>query len=180
MPSRPTWTGSISFGLVNIPVGLYPATQDNELSFHFMHKEDQGRIRNQRVCSECGKTVDYDDLVRGYEYSKGSYVTLTDDDFKKVNVETTQAIVIVDFVQGSEIDPMFFDKPYYLTPGKKSDGPYVLLREALRESGMVGIRKGRPAQPRAPGSDTGSWGCAYARYHALRVRNPRCRGHSHR
>lgn len=141
MPARPSWTGAISFGLVNIPVGLYPATQDNEISFNLMHKEDQGRIKNQRVCSVCGKELAYDDLVRGYEYEKGSYVVVTDEDFKKVNIETTQAIAISDFVQESEIDPIYYERAYYVVPGKKSDTPYVLLREALRQSGMVGIAK---------------------------------------
>jgi DNA end-binding protein Ku len=138
---RPIWNGMLSFGLVNIPVGLYPATEDSDLHLHLLHKEDNGRIHNQRVCDVDGKPVEYADLVKGYEYEKGSFVTLSDEDLAKVKVEGTDRIVIDDFVQASEIDAKFFEKPYFLLPGKKSDAPYALLREALKKTGKVGIAR---------------------------------------
>ncbi len=139
---RPIWNGMISFGLVNIPVGLYPATEAaDDLHLHLLHKGDHGRIRNQRVCDVDNKPVDYKDIVKGYEYEKGQYVELTDEELEKIKVEGTDRIVIDDFVEANEIDPKFFEKPYYLLPGKKSDAPYALLREALQSSGKVGIAR---------------------------------------
>jgi DNA end-binding protein Ku len=138
---RPIWNGMLSFGLVNIPVGLYPATEDADLHFHLLHKEDGGRIRNQRVCDVDGKPVEYSDLVKGYEYEKGSFVEISDEDLEKVRVEASDRIVIDDFVNGAEIDPTFFEKPYFLLPGKKSDAPYALLREAMKNTGKVGIAR---------------------------------------
>ncbi len=133
------WTGSINFGLVTIPVKLYTAVRGNELHFNFLHGKDKGRINNIRVCSVCGKKVDWNDLVRGFEYEKGEYVLLTDEDFKSVNPEATQSVDIVEFVDQKEIDPMFYDTPYYLEPEKKGRHAYALLREALKKSGKVGI-----------------------------------------
>ncbi len=133
------WTGSINFGLVTIPVKLYTAVRGNELHFNFLHAKDKGRINNTRVCSVCGKKVDWNDLVRGYEYEKGEYVLLSDEDFKSVNPEATQSVDIVEFVDQKEIDPMFYDTPYYLEPEKKGRHAYALLREALKKSGKVGI-----------------------------------------
>jgi DNA end-binding protein Ku len=138
---RPIWNGMLSFGLVNIPVGLYPATDDQDLQMHLLHKGDHGRIKNQRVCAIDNKPVEYDDLVKGYEYEKGKYVELTDEDLDKVRVKGTDDIVIDDFVQANEIDPKYFDKPYFLLPGKKSEAPYGLLREALKLTGKVGIAR---------------------------------------
>src|ERR1700736_3467372 len=135
------WTGSINFGLVTIPVKLYTAVRGNELHFNFLHGKDKGRINNIRVCSVCGKKVDWNDLVRGYEYEKGEYVLLTDEDFKSVNPEATQSVDIVEFVDQKEIDPMFYDTPYYLEPEKKGRHAYALLREALAKSGKVGIAR---------------------------------------
>jgi DNA end-binding protein Ku len=136
---RPTWSGMISFGLVNIPVGLYTATEDHEISFHLLHKEDNGRIKNQRECTKCGKAVEYDDLVRGFEYEKGHYLTLSDEDLKAVTPKTSEGIDIMDFVDVSEIDPIYFDKPYYIAPDKKSGKAYALLLQALKVSNKVGI-----------------------------------------
>src|SRR5579864_6421034 len=133
------WTGSINFGLVNIPVKLFNAVRGNELSFHFLHKKDQGRITNVRTCSECGKKVPWDEIERGYEIEKGQHVILTDEDFKRVNVEATQSVDIVQFVDAKEINPMLYDTPYYLEPEKKGRHAYALLREALKKSGKVGI-----------------------------------------
>src|SRR5579872_7430410 len=135
------WTGSINFGLVNIPVKLFNAVRGNELSFHFLHKKDQGRITNVRTCSECGKKVPWDEIERGYEIEKGQHVILTDEDFKRVNVEATQSVDIMQFVQQKEIDEMLYDTPYYLEPEKKGRHAYALLREALKKSGKVGIAR---------------------------------------
>ncbi len=129
----------ISFGLVNIPVGIYPATSDDEIGFHLLHEKDSGRIKNQRVCTVCNKTVEYGELVKGYEYKKGSYVVITDEDFEKVNVAGSQSINITDFVDSTEIDPMHYDAPYYIVPEEKSETSYALLREALKSTGKVAI-----------------------------------------
>jgi DNA end-binding protein Ku len=135
------WSGSINFGLVTIPVKLQTAVRTNDLRFNFLHKPDEGRINNVRRCSLDGEEVSYDDIVRGYEYEKGRYVILSDEDFKRVNPEATQSVDIVQFVDLTEIDPMFFDKPYYLEPEKRGRHAYALLREALKDSGKVGIAK---------------------------------------
>jgi DNA end-binding protein Ku len=135
------WSGSINFGLVTIPVKLFTAVRGggSELSFHFLHGKDKGRINNVRTCGECGKKVAWDDIVRGYEYEKGQYLVLSDEDFKKVSVEATQSVDIVQFVDQKEINPMLYDTPYYLEPDKKGRHAYALLREALKKSGKVGI-----------------------------------------
>ena len=135
------WTGAINFGLVTIPVKLQTAIRTNDLRFNFLHKTDEGRINNVRRCSIDGEEVSYNDLVRGYEYEKGRYVILSDEDFDSVNPEATQSVDIVQFVDLAEINPMFFDKPYYLEPEKRGRHAYALLREALTESGKVGIAK---------------------------------------
>ena len=135
------WSGAINFGLVTIPVKLQTAIRTNDLRFNFLHKKDEGRINNVRRCSLDGEDVTYDDIVRGYEYEKGHYVILSDDDLKSVNPEATQSVDIVQFVELSEINPMYFDKPYYLEPDKRGRHAYALLREALKTSGKVGIAK---------------------------------------
>src|SRR2546425_7305364 len=111
---RPIWNGAISFGLVNIPIGVYSATHSERISFNFLHKADLGRIHNVRVCDVCGKQVPYDDLVRGYEYEKGEYVALEEEDFERIAIESSKTISIMEFVEQEEIDPMLFDTPYYL------------------------------------------------------------------
>ncbi len=135
------WSGSINFGLVTIPVKLFTAVRENELHFNLLHEKDQGRINNIRVCSVCGEKVSWDDLVKGYEHEKGEYVILSDNDFKSVNVEATQSIDITEFVDLNEINPMMFEKPYYLEPEKKGRHAYALLRDALRKSEKVGVAK---------------------------------------
>jgi DNA end-binding protein Ku len=135
------WSGAINFGLVTIPVKLQTAIRTNDLRFNFLHKTDEGRINNVRRCSIDGEEISYDDIVRGYEYEKGRYVILSDEDFKRVNPEASQSVDIVQFVDLGEIDPMLFDKPYYLEPEKRGRHAYALLREALRDSGKVGIAK---------------------------------------
>jgi DNA end-binding protein Ku len=135
------WTGAISFGLVTIPVKLFTAVRSSDLRFNFLHKKDEGRIYNERHCSVCDEKVEYADLVRGYEYEKGRYVVVSDEDLKRVNVEATQSVEIVEFVELEQINPMFFDTPYYLEPEKKGRHAYALLRESLIASGKVGIAR---------------------------------------
>lgn len=136
------WTGSINFGLVTIPVKLLTAVRASaDIHFHLLHKTDKGRIKNERVCSECGKKVAWEDLIRGFEYEKGQYVEVTEADIKAASVEATQSVQIVEFVDQAEIDPMFFDVAYYLEPEKKGRHAYALLREALKKADKIGIAR---------------------------------------
>ncbi len=127
--------------MVTIPVKVFTAVKTDELSFNLLHKKDEGRIKYERVCSVDGKTVPWDEIVKGYEYEKGQYVLLTDEDFKKVNPEATQSVDILEFVELDKINPMFFDKPYYLEPTKQGRHAYALLREALAKSNRVAIAR---------------------------------------
>ena len=138
---RAIWKGSISFGMVNIPIALYPATRKEELSFRLLRRTDLSPVNYKRVAERDGKEVPWDDIVKGYEYEKGKYVVLKDDDFQRVDLEATQTVDIQDFVHQEEIDPMFFYKPYYLEPQKGGDKAYALLRESLEKSKKVGIAK---------------------------------------
>ncbi|HSV63198.1 MAG TPA: Ku protein [Chthoniobacterales bacterium] len=138
---RAIWKGSISFGLVNIPIALYPATRKEELKFRLLRKKDLSPVNYKRVAAKDGKEVPWDDIVKGYEYEKGKFVVLSDKDFQRVDLEATQTVDIQDFVDLDEIDPMFFNKPYYLEPQKGGDKAYVLLREALADGKKVGIAK---------------------------------------
>jgi DNA end-binding protein Ku len=139
--ARAIWTGAISFGLVNIPVEVHTAVRENRPRFRLLHAKDRSPINYERVCQKDGKTVPWDDVVKGYEYEKGRFVILTKEDFTTAALEKTRRIDIQDFVESSAIDDRFFDKPYYLTPGKGGDVAYALLREAIRESGRIGIAK---------------------------------------
>lgn len=141
MAAHAIWSGAINFGLVTIPVKLYTAVRANDLRFNFLHKKDDGRIYNERHCTVCGEKVEYNDLVRGYEYEKGRYVTVSDDDLKAVRPEATQSVQIVEFVELDQINPMYFDTPYYLEPEKKGRHAYALLRDALRDAGKVAIAR---------------------------------------
>ncbi|MBS0658131.1 MAG: Ku protein [Verrucomicrobia bacterium] len=138
---RPIWKGSISFGLVNIPIALYPATQREELRFHFLRKGDLSRVNNKRVAEVDGKEVAWDDIVRGYEYEKGKFVVLGEDDFARVDVEATQTVDIQEFVPLKDINPILFAKPYYMEAGKGGEKAYALLREAMRKGERVGVAK---------------------------------------
>ena len=139
---RPIWKGALSFGLVNIPVQLYSAIQAGErVSFRLLHQSDHSPIRYERVCQKDGKTVPWDDIVKGYEYAKGRFVEMTDDDFKAAALESSKQLEILDFVAADEIDPRYFETPYYLLPVKGGEKPYALLREAIRNTGTVGIGK---------------------------------------
>ena len=136
------WKGTISFGLVTIPVALYPATKREELSFRLLRKSDQSPVNYKRIAQADGKEVPWDQIVKGYEYEKGKFIVLKEEDFQRVDLEAAaQTIDILDFVAVGEIDPMFFQKPYYLEPQKGGDKAYALLREALRDSGKIGVAK---------------------------------------
>src|SRR6059036_264663 len=139
--ARAIWKGSISFGLVNIPIALYPATRKEELSFRLLRRSDLSPVNYKRVAEKDGKEVPWDEIVKGYEYEKGKYIVLKNEDFQRVDLEATQTVDIQDFVDQEEIDPMFFYKPYYLEPQKGGDKAYALLRDALEESKKVGIAK---------------------------------------
>lgn len=139
---RPLWTGALTFGLVNIPVRLHSAVQAKErVSFRLLHEEDLSPIRYERVCQKDGETVPWKDIVKGYEYTKGKFVVLTDEDFKAAAIESSKTIEILDFVPAGEIDPRFFETPYYIVPAKGGEKAYALLREAIKKTGTVGIGK---------------------------------------
>jgi DNA end-binding protein Ku len=138
---RSMWKGAISFGLVTIPVAVYPATEEKTLRFNQLHDEDGGRIRMKRTCSIDGEEVPYEHIVKGYEYEKDRYVILTDDDFDAVPVESSRAIDIVQFVELEEIDPMLYKKSYYLVPEETGAKAYALLREAMSRDNKVGVAK---------------------------------------
>ena len=138
---RAIWKGSISFGLVNIPIALYPATRKEDLKFRLLRATDHSPVNYKRVAAADGKEVPWDQIVKGYEYEKGKFVVLNEKDFQRVDLEATQTVDIQDFVDVDEIDPMYFYKPYYLEPQKGGDKAYVLLREALADGKTVGIAK---------------------------------------
>jgi DNA end-binding protein Ku len=135
------WKGSISFGLVNIPVALHSAESNQKVSFRLLDRRDLSPVRYQRVNEHSGKQVSWDEIVKGYEYDKGEYVVLSDADFERANVEATHTIEIVAFVDLKEISPMFFHKPYYLAPLKHGEKGYALLREVMRRTGKAGIAR---------------------------------------
>jgi DNA end-binding protein Ku len=138
---RAIWKGNISFALVSIPISLFSATRKNELSFHYLHKKDTSPVSYKRFCDTEDVEVPWDEITRGYEYEKGQYVEITDEDLDKADVELTKTIQIMEFVQGDEIDPLYFDKPYYLEPQKGGERAYALMRDALAQSKKVGIAK---------------------------------------
>jgi DNA end-binding protein Ku len=138
---RSMWKGAISFGLVTIPVAVYPATEEKTLRFNQLHDEDGGRIRYKRVCEKDGEEVPFEHIVKGFEIEKDRYVILTDEDFDAVPVESSRAIDIQQFVDLDEIDPVMFKKSYYLIPDETGAKAYALLREAMSEDGRVGIAK---------------------------------------
>jgi DNA end-binding protein Ku len=139
--ARAIWTGALSFGLVNIPVEVHTAVRENRPKFRMLHAKDKSPINFQRVCQKDGEDVAWDDLVKGYEYERGRFVVLTKEDIAAAALEKTRRIDILDFVEASAVDDRFFDKPYYLLPGKGGDVAYALLREAVRESRRTGIAK---------------------------------------
>ncbi len=138
---RAIWKGAISFGLVNIPIALYPATRTEDLKFRLLRASDHSPVNYKRVAEADGKEVPWDQIVKGYEHEKGKFVVLKDEDFQRVDIEATQTVDITRFVNLAEVNPTFFHKPYYMEPLKGGDKAYVLLREALRASGKIAIAK---------------------------------------
>jgi DNA end-binding protein Ku len=141
MPPRSIWRGTISFGLVTVPVRMHTATESKELKFHFLHKDDLAPIGYDKVRKDTGEHVDAEDIVRGFEIEKGRYVPLEDEDLDRLDIELTKSIDICDFVDLEEIDPIYFRKAYYLLPDEGAEKPYVLLVRALEETGKVAIAK---------------------------------------
>ncbi|MEW9534129.1 Ku protein [Microbispora sp. NPDC049125] len=138
---RSIWKGAISFGLVTIPVKLYSATEQKDVTFHQVHREDGGRIKYKRVCSVDGEEVPYSDIAKGYELATGEVVVLTDEDFADLPLTTSRRIDVLQFTPAEQIDPIYFAKAYYLEPEGQGAKPYVLLRDALERSGQVAIVK---------------------------------------
>src|SRR5258708_10463624 len=136
---RSLWKGSISFGLVNIPIELHTAVRDHRPKFRMLHATDKSPVKYERVCVRDGHAVAWEDLVKGYEYAKGHFVVITKEDFKAAAVEKTRTIDIIDFVKAAQIDDRFFETPYYLLPSKGGERAYALLRDAIRESARIGI-----------------------------------------
>lgn len=139
--SRPLWKGAIAFGMVSIPVKLYAATESKDVSFHLLHKSCHTRIKQQRSCEHHQEVVPWNDVVRGYEYAPDQYVVLTEEDFGQVQVNTVHTIEISQFVQLDEIDPIFYEKAYYLEPDEVAVKPFALLRRTLAETERVAIAK---------------------------------------
>src|SRR5258707_3243499 len=136
---RALWKGSISFGLVNIPIELHTAVRNHRPKFRMLHAKDHSPVRFERVCIRDGHPVAWEDLVKGYEYERGHFVVLTQEDFQAAALAKTRTVGIVDFVKAEEIDDRFFETPYYLVPAKSGERAYALLREAIRDSGRIGI-----------------------------------------
>jgi DNA end-binding protein Ku len=138
---RPMWTGSITFGLVSVPVKLYTAVSQKEVRFHMLHAKDGGRIHQKRVCSIDGKEVEYEDIAKGYEISRGNYVMIDPEEIKALNPRASRSIDIEDFVDLEDIDPIFYESSYYLVPDRGANKPYALLLAALKHTKKVGIAR---------------------------------------
>lgn len=138
---RAIWTGAISFGLVSIPISLYPATRREDLKFRLLRKGDLSPVNYKRVAEADGKEVPWEEIVKGYEYEKGKFVVIGEEDFRRVDIEATQTVDIVEFVKLDEIDPLLFSKPYYMEVRKGGDKAYSLLRQSLAEAGKIAIAK---------------------------------------
>jgi DNA end-binding protein Ku len=136
---RAIWKGAVSFGLVNVPVRLYSATENHDVQFRQVHREDGGRIRYQRICSIDGEQVSYDDIAKGYETEDGQMVVLTDEDLADLPTRSSREIAVEKFVPADQIDPMLLDKSYYLEPDKTAAKPYALLRDALKAADRMAI-----------------------------------------
>ncbi|MEU3452419.1 Ku protein [Micromonospora sp. NPDC006766] len=138
---RAIWKGAVSFGLVSIGVKVYSATEEKDIRFHQVHRDDGGRIRYKRTCSVCGEEVTYDDIAKGYDIGGGEMVILTDDDFADLPLTTSKAIDVLEFVPAEQVDPILYNKAYFLEPEGTATKPYVLLRDALADSERVAIVK---------------------------------------
>jgi DNA end-binding protein Ku len=141
MPPRALWTGTISFGLVNVPVRMYSATKEHDLHFNYVHSSDGSRIGYEKICKKEGVPVPDDEIVKAFEWEKGEWVYMTDEDFEAAQVDGHRTIDISDFVSYDDIDPIYFEKTYYLGPQEGGDKVYALLAKALDQSGLAGIAK---------------------------------------
>jgi DNA end-binding protein Ku len=139
--ARPIWNGAISFGLLNVPVRLYSAERSVDLSFRMLDSRDNAPIRYERVNSETGEEVPWKEIVKGFEYRKGGYVVIDEEDVRKAAPESTETVEIEAFVNRGDIHPLYFEKPYYLVPAKKAEKGYVLLREVLQKTEKVGVSR---------------------------------------
>jgi DNA end-binding protein Ku len=135
------WKGTISFGLVNIPITLYPAFKSRDLEFHLLHRDDQGRIGYQKICKKCGKVLKSEDIVKAYEHEKDAYIPMEKEELEEGKAPNTRNLEISVFVKEGEIDTKLYERPYYVMPAKNAENLYVLLREAIRSSGMIGVGK---------------------------------------
>lgn len=138
---RPLWKGSISFGLVNIPVKMYVASHEHDFKFVMLHKKDLSQIRYARFCKEEEKEIPWEEIVKGYEYSPGEFVVITEEDFSKINLVKSTSIEIIHFIKQEEIDTVYYSKPYFLEPDKNAGKAYLLLLDAMKKSKKVGIAK---------------------------------------
>jgi DNA end-binding protein Ku len=138
---RAIWTGTISFGMVSIPVRLYTATESHDVHFHLLHKADNVRLKNIRWCPKHEKAVSWEDTVRGYEYAKGKYVAISEGDLEHLPVKTVHSVEISDFVKLEDVDPIYYDKAYYLAPEETGVKAFALLRQALEETGRAAVAK---------------------------------------
>jgi DNA end-binding protein Ku len=137
--ARAIWSGSISFGMVSIPVKLYGATESKDISFHLLHAKDGTRLKQIRWCPTDEVEVPWSETVRGYEYAKGEYVMLTDEDFERLPLPSRHTIDLTAFVQESEIDPVYYERSYYLAPDERAEKPYLLLLRAMEEKGLTAL-----------------------------------------
>src|SRR5215212_6763134 len=141
MPPRAIWSGAISFGLVNVPIRMYSGIQEHKLQFHYLHEKDDSRIGYEKVCKEEAKPVPDSEIVKAFEYEKGQWVYMTDEDFGAAAAENHRTMDIRQFVSFDEIDPIYFERTYYLGPEKNGERVYALLLSAMEESGLAGIAK---------------------------------------
>lgn len=135
------WKGAVSFGLVNIPVNMFAATEHKDIKFNYLHKECLGPIEYRKYCPRCQKEISSDDIVRGYQYHKGSWVVIADEDLERIPTVNTKTVDILDFVELSEVDPIFFDKSYYLQASPGGEKAYALLVKAMKDTGKIAIAK---------------------------------------
>ncbi|GAB6180647.1 Ku protein [Desulfotomaculum defluvii] len=138
---RPLWKGAVSFGLVYVPVKMYAATEKKNIKFNYLHEKCKTPVQYRRYCPYCDTEISNEEIVKGYEYEKGKYVVMKDEDFESLPVESTRSINIVDFVDLSDIDPVYFEKAYYLAPGEGGQKVYELLKKSMQETGKVAIAK---------------------------------------
>lgn len=135
------WKGAVSFGLVNIPVSMYVATENKDIKFHYLHQDCMARVSYQKVCSKCGQEIKPENIVKGYEFQTGNYVIINEEDLARIPQENTKTIDILDFVKLEQVDPVYFDKSYYLAPAPGGDKAYSLIVEAMKTTGKIAIAK---------------------------------------